>query len=87
MVAEGNCVAVRYVERGIFRGDFRGHAPTGKAYEFVTMEWFTIKDGKIQTRRGWRTSTGHDPALTAGRQMSGRPAKRLRQFKATPRRT
>src|SRR5262245_29995940 len=33
MMAEGDAVAVRYTERGRFRGTFRGHAPTGQAYE------------------------------------------------------
>jgi steroid delta-isomerase-like uncharacterized protein len=56
MIAEGNCVAVRYMERGTFRGVFRGNAPTGKSYELVAMEWFKIMDGKIQTRWGARDS-------------------------------
>jgi len=56
MIAEGNDVAARYVERGTFRGTFRGNAPTGKSYELVAMEWFTIKEGKIQNRWGARDS-------------------------------
>jgi steroid delta-isomerase-like uncharacterized protein len=54
MIAEGNTVAVRYTERGTFRGAFRGNAPTGKSYELVAMEWFTVKDGRIQNRWGAR---------------------------------
>lgn len=54
MIAEHDTVAVRYTERGTFRGAFFGHAPTGKSYELVAMEWFTIKDGKIQQRWGAR---------------------------------
>lgn len=54
MVAEGDKVAVRYTERGIFKGAFRGNNPTGKSYELVAMEFFVIKDGKIQHRWGAR---------------------------------
>ncbi len=53
-VAEGDTVAVRYVERGTFRAPFFGHQPTGKSYELVAMEWFVIRDGKIQRRWGAR---------------------------------
>ncbi|WP_276498490.1 ester cyclase [Pontibacter litorisediminis] len=54
MAAEGDVVAVRYVERGTFKGPFMGHEPTGKSYELVAMEWFVIRDGKIQKRWGAR---------------------------------
>jgi steroid delta-isomerase-like uncharacterized protein len=54
MIAEGDRVAARYTERGTFRGAFRGHAPTGKPFEVVAMEWFTMVDGKIQQRWGAR---------------------------------
>ena len=54
LICEGNVVAVRYIERGTFRGPFRGHPPTGKSYELVAMEWFTIRDGRIQQRWGAR---------------------------------
>ena len=50
MVAEGNRVAVRYRESGQFARPFRGHAPTGKAFEHVGMEWFDVQDGRIQRR-------------------------------------
>lgn len=56
MVAEGDRVAVRYIERGRFLGPFLGHAPTGKSYEMVAMEWFVVRDGKIQQRWGARDS-------------------------------
>ena len=56
MAAEGDVVAVRYTERGRFVGPFRGHAPTGKAYEITAMEWFVLKDGLIQRRWGARDS-------------------------------
>jgi steroid delta-isomerase-like uncharacterized protein len=54
MVAEGNTVAVRYTERGTFRGPFRGNEPTGKPYELVAMEWFEMRDGRIHRRWGAR---------------------------------
>jgi steroid delta-isomerase-like uncharacterized protein len=54
MIADGDKVAVRYTERGTFKGTFMGHAPTGKSYELVAMEWFLIRDGKIQKRWGAR---------------------------------
>lgn len=54
MAAEGNAVAVRYTERGTFKNEFFGNAPTGKSYELVAMEWFTFRDGKIARRWGAR---------------------------------
>lgn len=54
MIAEGDTVAVRYTERGTFRAPFRGQPPTGKSFELVAMEWFTMQDGKIQRRWGAR---------------------------------
>ncbi|AKQ47509.1 ester cyclase [Rufibacter radiotolerans] len=54
IIAEGNVVSVRYTERGTFKGIFMGHAPTGKSYEIVAMEWFKIVNGKIQQRWGAR---------------------------------
>jgi steroid delta-isomerase-like uncharacterized protein len=56
MIAEGDTVAVRYTERGKFVGPFRGHEPTGRPFELVAMEWFILKDGKIQRRWGARDS-------------------------------
>ncbi len=56
IVAEGDIVAVRYTERGRFAANFRGQAPTGKAYEIVAMEWFEIGENGIQRRWGTRDS-------------------------------
>jgi steroid delta-isomerase-like uncharacterized protein len=56
MIAEGDTVAVRYTERGTSIGSFRGSPVTGKSFETVAMEWFIIKDGKIQARWGARDS-------------------------------
>lgn len=54
LIAEEDCVALRYTERGVFQSPFMGHAPTGKSYELVAMEWFVIVDGKIRKRWGVR---------------------------------
>jgi steroid delta-isomerase-like uncharacterized protein len=56
IIAEADFVAVRFTERGTFRGAFRGHAPTGKSYELVAMEWFEMREGKIHRRWGARDS-------------------------------
>jgi steroid delta-isomerase-like uncharacterized protein len=56
MIAEGDTVAVRYTERGTFRGPFRGQEPTGKPFELVAMEWFTVMNGRIHRRWGARDS-------------------------------
>ncbi len=56
MIAEGDTVAVRYTERGTSLKPFMGHAPTGKSYEIVAMEWFVLHDGKIHRRWGARDS-------------------------------
>ncbi len=56
IVAENDTVAVRYSERGTFVGSFRGQQPTGKSFELVAMEWFTLIDEKIHRRWGTRDS-------------------------------
>ena len=56
IIAENDRVAVRYTERGTFKGTFRGHAPTGKSFELVALEWFELRNGKIQRRWGARDS-------------------------------
>ncbi len=54
LIAEGNVVAVRYLERGTFRAPAFGKQPTGKSYELIAMEWFEIEAGKIKRRWGAR---------------------------------
>jgi len=56
MIAEGNTVAVRYLESGTFRAPAFGVQPTGRSYELVAMEWFEIENGRIQRRWGARDS-------------------------------
>jgi steroid delta-isomerase-like uncharacterized protein len=54
IIEEGDTVAARYTERGTFVAPFRGNEPTGKSFELVAMEWFTLRDGKIVRRWGAR---------------------------------
>ena len=54
IIAEGDLLAVRYTERGKFRGAFRGAAPTDKTFEVVALEWFVVRGGRIQQRWGAR---------------------------------
>jgi steroid delta-isomerase-like uncharacterized protein len=54
MIAEGDTVAVRYTERGQSLSSFRGGPVTGQHYEVVAMEWFVLKDGRIERRWGAR---------------------------------
>src|SRR5258708_2771071 len=44
MVAEGDSVAVRFLERGTFSSPFRGIPPTDKSYEVIAMDWFVLRD-------------------------------------------
>lgn len=66
MIAEGDTVAVRYTETGTFTRPAFGHAPTGKSYELVAMEWFEIEDGKIKRRWGARDSASQLRQLGIG---------------------
>jgi predicted ester cyclase len=59
LVAEGDTVAARYVERGRFVGPFRGfpgREPNGASYELAAMEFFEVRHGRIQRRWGARDS-------------------------------
>ncbi len=56
LIAEGDTVAVRYLESGTFNQPFREHPPTGKSFAVVALEWFIIKDGRIHRRWGARDS-------------------------------
>lgn len=54
IIAEGDKVAVRYVERGTARAAFFDKPATGRSYELVAMEWFEIAEGRIRRRWGAR---------------------------------
>lgn len=63
LVAEGDIVAVRYTERGTSKAPFFDKPATGKSYELVAMEWFKIKDGKIERRWGARDAATQSKQL------------------------
>lgn len=50
LVAEGDSVAARFIETGTFDRPAFGHQPTGRSYEIVAMEFFEIREGRIQRR-------------------------------------
>jgi hypothetical protein len=57
VAVDGARVVVRYVESGRFQGIFRsleGHAPTGRSYQVVAMEWFELEGDRIAKRWGAR---------------------------------
>src|SRR2546421_10938329 len=56
IIAEGDTVAVRYVERGTSVGPFRGGPVTGRSFEVVAMEWFIFRSERIHRRWGARDS-------------------------------
>lgn len=56
VAVDGETVVVRYTERGKFIGAFMGHAPTGRPFECLAMEWYTMKDGRIHRKWGVRDS-------------------------------
>ncbi len=56
IIAEGDTVAVRYIERGTAARAFRGKEATGRSYELTAMEWFVLRDGLIHRRWGARDS-------------------------------
>jgi predicted ester cyclase len=47
LVAEGDRVVARYIERGTHLGDFMGVPPTGKAYEKHGFALYRIADGRL----------------------------------------
>lgn len=56
LIAEGNQVMARFLERGTFRAPAFGAEPTGRSYELVAFESFEIEGGRIRRRWGARDS-------------------------------
>jgi len=50
-IAEGDRVVVRWTWQGTHKGEFRGHAPTGKRARSTGTVIYQLKDGKIT--RSW----------------------------------
>lgn len=59
VLAQGDSVVARFLERGTSVGSFRGQAATGKSSEVVAIEWFIIQDRRIRRRWGVRDSALH----------------------------
>ena len=59
LLADGDQVIARFLERGTSVGEFRGQAATGKSSEVLAIEWFVIRDNLIQRRWGVRDSASH----------------------------
>lgn len=51
IVADGDTVAVRMIQRGTHEGVFMGIEPTGKSFEIEAMAFARVEDGKIVERR------------------------------------
>lgn len=51
IVADGDNVAVRMIQRGTHDGVFMGIGPTGKSFEIEAMAFLRVEDGKIVERR------------------------------------
>ena len=47
LIAEGDRVAVRAVDRGTFDGPFLGMEPTGRTFEITWIDFFRIEDGRL----------------------------------------
>lgn len=54
LIVEGEQAAARYTERAKFATDYRGLSPTGREFEQLAFEWFTIRDSKIAALWGYR---------------------------------
>jgi steroid delta-isomerase-like uncharacterized protein len=52
MTATDEYVTLRYTVRGTHRGDFQGHAPTGRSFEAPAMQLGRWRDGKCVERWG-----------------------------------
>jgi ketosteroid isomerase-like protein len=69
VAVDGQSVVVRYIERGRFRGTFRGladRAPTQRSYEVTAIEWFRLADGRISERWGARDSATIERQVLSG---------------------
>ena len=52
MAATDEYVTIRYTARGTHRGEFMGHAPTGKTFEAPAMQLGRWRDGRCVERWG-----------------------------------
>lgn len=76
MVAEGDKVVVRWIATGTHEGVFLGARPTGREVPMITIDCFTIEDGKIvkveshPDSAGVLQSMGHLPATPLAAAMA-----------------
>ena len=47
LIAEGDCVAIRWSVTGMHRAEFLGFAPTGKPITYTGMNFFRVAGGKL----------------------------------------
>jgi predicted ester cyclase len=52
IVAEGDLVAARMLERGTHQGEFRGIPPTGRPVAYGSMTFLRVVDGRITDHWG-----------------------------------
>lgn len=50
---DGEWVIVEWSFSGTMRGEFAGHAPTGRGFTLRGCEFFHVTDGKIRSQRGY----------------------------------
>jgi steroid delta-isomerase-like uncharacterized protein len=65
IIAEGDNVAVHYIERGTHTGEFAGVAPTGRMYEKAGLAFYRVQDGWLQ--EAW----AHEDGAGFARQIFG----------------
>jgi steroid delta-isomerase-like uncharacterized protein len=58
MFEDGEWAIIEWILAGTFRGEFAGHAPTGRSFVLQGCEFFHVTQGKIRQQRGyWDKST------------------------------
>jgi steroid delta-isomerase-like uncharacterized protein len=50
---DGEWAIIEWSFRGTIRGEFAGHAPSGRSFTLRGCEFFHVTDGKIRVQRGY----------------------------------
>ena len=74
IVISGDRVAVRNTVSGTHRGEFMGHAPTGRRIEMRTADFHQVRDGRIIATWHLEDFAGLLAQLTAAPDAPVRPA-------------
>jgi len=53
LFVDGEWVIMEWIFGGTWRGEFAGHAPTGRGFLLRGCECFHVRDGKIRLQRGY----------------------------------